>query len=525
MSDQNGTPVADDQVEVIGFLSDPASHVRADGVECVETHGNFVFLAGPDAWKIKRAIRFPYMDFSTIEKRRVACEREVAINRRFSSDMYLGCVPITRSTGGTLAFAGDGEIVEWAVHMRRFEQSALLSAIAAKAPIPDDLAKRLAGIVFDSHTVAERAPTSSGSAPIRTLVHSVCTSLGTCEAFDRGDVARLADGLSAEVDQTAHLLDRRAHRGFVRRCHGDLHLANIVVLQGQPVLYDAIEFDEAMATIDTLYDLAFLLMDLDRHGQRRAANIVLNRYLWRSGDNLDLEGLAALPLFLALRAAIRAMVTVDRAHQENAETAARDLDRARGYLAAALEYVSRPAARLIAIGGLSGTGKTTLAAALAPSIGGAPGAVHLRSDLERKAMAGVGELERLPSSAYTKESSARIYRLLEEKARIVLSAGFPVVVDAVYASEAERRAIEAVATSLGVAFDGIWLTADRDALVARVGARRNDASDATPDVVDAQLQYEIGRMSSAWHIVDARGAADETLHRAASQLRLNPEVT
>jgi aminoglycoside phosphotransferase family enzyme/predicted kinase len=522
VSDRDGTPAAEDQAEVIGFLSDPASHVRADGVERVETHGNLIFLAGQDAWKIKRAVRFPYMDFSTIEKRRVACEREVAINRRFSSGLYLGCVPITRSAGGTLAFAGDGEIVEWAVHMRRFDQSALLSAIAAKAPIPDDLAKSLADIVFDSHTVAERGPTSSGSAPIRSLVRSICTSLGTCEAFDHGDVARLANGLLARVDRTATLLEKRARGGFIRRCHGDLHLANIVMLQDHPVLYDAIEFDEEMATIDTLYDLAFLLMDLDRHGQKRAANIVLNRYLWRSGDNLDLEGLAALPLFLGLRAAIRAMVIVDRAHQENAEAATRDLDRARGYLAAALEYVSRPAARLIAIGGFSGTGKTTLAATLAPSIGGAPGAVHLRSDLERKAAAGVGELERLPSSTYTRESSARIYALLEEKARIVLSAGFPVVVDAVYASEAERRGIEAVATSLGVTFEAIWLTADRGALIARVGARRNDASDATPDVVDAQLQYELGTMSSAWRVIDAHGTADATLHLAASQLGLAP---
>ncbi len=524
MSGQAGAPRAESQAEVIGFLSDPMSHGRSAPVERLETHGNLVFLCGSDAWRIKRAARFPYMDFSTIEKRQAACEREVAINRRFSSDLYLGCVPITRSTDGTLAFAGDGEAIEWAVHMRRFEQSVLLNSIATKGSIPDDLAKHLADIVFDSHTVAERDPTSSGSAPIRTLVRSICASLGTCEALDCGDVARLTDGLNAQIDRTANLLDRRASAGFVRRCHGDLHLANIVIWQGHPALYDAIEFDDAMATIDTLYDLAFLLMDLDRHGQRRAANIVLNRYLWRSGDNLDLEGLAALPLFLGLRAAIRAMVTVDRANQENAEAARRDLDRARGYLAAALEYVSRPAARLIAIGGFSGTGKTTLAATLAPSIGGAPGAVHLRSDLERKAVAGVGELERLPSSAYTRENSARIYALLEEKARMVLSAGYPVVVDAVYASEEERRGIETVATAFGVTFDGIWLTADRDVLIARVGARRNDASDATPDVVDVQSHYEVGTMSTAWRVIDAGGPAAETLRLAASQLGLNPET-
>lgn len=520
MSGQTGTIGAADQAEVIGFLSDPASHAGTDGVERVETHGNLVFLAGADAWKIKRAARFAYMDFSTLEKRRAACEHEVAVNRRFSPDLYLGCVPITRSTDGTLAFAGDGEPVEWAVHMRRFDQSALLSSIAMTGPVSDDLAKSLAGVVYDSHAGAKCSSTSSGSATFRTLVSSVCATLGARDAFDRGDVARLADGLNAELDRTANLLDSRAAAGFVRHCHGDLHLANVVVWQGRPMLYDAIEFDDAMATIDTLYDLAFLLMDLDRYGQRRAANIVLNRYLWRSGDIHDLEGLAALPLFLGLRAAIRAMVTVDRADQEDPAAARRDLDSAGTYLSAALAYIKRSAARLIAVGGHSGTGKTTLATALAPSIGSAPGAVHFRSDLERKSAAGVGELDRLPASSYSKESSARVYAVLEEKAQIALAAGRSVVVDAVYAGEEERRDIEAVAATLGLTFDGVWLTANRETLIARVGARRNDASDATPDVVDAQLQYELGAMSPSWRVVDGGGAAGETLHLAASQLGL-----
>ena len=522
MSGQTGTTGAIDQTEVIGFLSDPASHAGSDGVERVETHGNFVFLAGSDAWKIKRAVRFAYMDFSTLEKRRAACEHEVAVNSRFSPDLYLGCVPITRSTDGTLAFAGDGETVEWAVHMRRFDQSALLSSIAMTGPVSDELAKSLACVVYGSHAGAKRSLTSSGSATVRTLVSTVCASLGARDAFDSGDVARLTNALNAEVDRIANLLDGRAAAGFVRHCHGDLHLANVVVWQGRPMLYDAIEFDDAMATIDTLYDIAFLLMDLDRHGHRRAANIVLNRYLWRSGDIRDLEGLAALPLFLSLRAAIRAMVTVDRADQEDAAAAQRDLDHAGAYLSAALAYIKRSAARLIAIGGHSGTGKTTLAAALAPTIGGAPGAVYFRSDLERKSEAGVGELERLPARSYTQESSARVYAVLEEKAQIVLAAGRSVVLDAVFASEEERRGIETVATTLGVTFQGIWLTADRETLIARVSARRNDASDATPDVVDAQLQYEMGTMSPAWRVVDAGGTADETLHHVASQIGLKP---
>jgi aminoglycoside phosphotransferase family enzyme/predicted kinase len=521
VSGQTGTSTATDQAEVIGFLSDPASHAGPGPVERVETHGNLVFLCGPDAWKIKRAVRFPYMDFSTLEKRRAACEHEVAINRRFSTDLYLGCVPITRPADGVLAFAGDGEVVEWAVHMQRFEQSALLSSIAANGPVSDDLAKSLAGVVYESHVGAERSSASSGSASIRALVRSVCASLAACDALDRSDVARLTDGLIAEVDRTSSLLDGRARDGFVRRCHGDLHLANVVVWQGRPMLYDAIEFDDAMGTIDTLYDLAFLLMDLDQCGQGRAANVVLNRYLWFSGGTRDLEGVAALPLFMGLRAAIRAMVTIDRARQEDPEAGRRDLDRAKRYLSAAVGYVARPVARLIVIGGRSGTGKTTLAAALAPLIGSAPGAIHLRSDLERKAAAGVGEFERLPADTYTRESSARIYRVLEQKARIALAAGCSVVVDAVYASEQERHDIEAVASALGLAFNGIWLTAARDTLVARVEARRSDASDATAEVVDIQSQYEVGEMSPGWRVIYAGASAAETQRLAALHLGLD----
>jgi uncharacterized protein len=519
-----GTPATEDQSEVIAFLSDPASHAGGPRVECVQTHGNLVFLSGSDAWKIKRAVRLSYMDFSTLEKRRVACEREVAINRRFSPDLYLGCVSIARTSDGSLAFSGGGEVVEWAVHMRRFDQAALLSSIAMSGPVSDDLAKSLADVVYSSHLDAERNTVASGSDPIRSLVRSVSASLAACSALDRCDIDRLTDRLNAEADRTARVLDSRGADGFVRRCHGDLHLANVVVRQGRPTLYDAIEFDDAMATIDTIYDLAFLLMDLDRHGQRRAANVVLNRYLWRGGERRDLEGLAALPLFLGLRAAIRAMVTIDRANQEDAAAARRDIERARTYLAAATGYVTLPAPRLIAIGGHSGTGKTTLAASLAPRIGSAPGAVHLRSDLERKAAAGVGELERLPAGSYTREASAHVYTLLEEKARIALAAGLPVVVDAVYARAEERHDIEAAATALALPFDGIWLTANRDTLVSRVDARRGDASDATPDVVDIQLQYELGTMSSAWHAIDAGGAADETLRLATLQLRLEPEA-
>jgi aminoglycoside phosphotransferase family enzyme/predicted kinase len=509
-----------DQAEVVAFLADASSYAGVERVDRFETHGNLVFVAGSEAWKIKRAARFPYMDFSTLEKRRVACAREVEVNRRFAPDLYLGCVPITRAAGGRLAFGGSGEIVEWAVHMRRFEQSALLSSLAMAGGITLELARRMADVVFDSHQQADRASAPSGAAKMRQIVRSLCASLVASKVLDGEDLTRFSHAAEDRLGKAAATLDERAGRGFARRCHGDLHLANIVMWHGRPVLYDAIEFDEAIATIDTLYDLAFLLMDLDCRGHRRAANVILNRYLWRSKEDLDLEGIAALPLFLALRAGIRAMVTADRAAQERRQAREQDRESARAYFRAALDYVTPEPPRLVAVAGLSGTGKSTLAAALAPKVGGAPGAVHLRSDLERKALAGIGELQRLPASAYTKEASKRVYEILEHKVSLVLATGHSVVVDAVYARAEERRGIAAIAAALGVPFRGFWLKADPELLISRVAARRNDASDATPEVVQAQLRFEAEALSPAWTMIEAGGAADDTLRSVSSALGL-----
>jgi hypothetical protein len=507
-----------DQAEVVRFLADPASYAGVDRVERFETHGNLVFLAGPEAWKIKRAVRFPYMDFSTLGKRHSACAREVEVNRRLAPELYLGCVPIRRSPAGTLRFGGSGPVVEWAVHMRRFEQGALLSNLVKRGELTGDIAKNLADAVFASHAGAEPVATCEGAEPVRRLAHKLAGSLLGSQVFADEDVRRFSQGADRQLGRCAAILDERERCGCVRRCHGDVHLANIVMWHGRPVLYDAIEFDEAIATIDTLYDLAFLLMDLDRQGQRPAANIVLNRYLWRSRDDLDLQGLAALPLFLALRAAVRAMVTVDRAAQENASERARDLDRARDYLMAALGYLEPSPPRLVAIGGLSGTGKTTLAAELAPSLGACPGAVHLRSDLERKASAGVGELERLPENAYAPDARRHIYEVLLGKARQVLKTGHSVIVDAVYTGEEERRDVEAAAADLRVPFRGLWLTADAKTLVARVSERSHDASDATVETVAMQLRSKRGPLSEAWIEIQAGATPRDTLVLAASAL-------
>jgi aminoglycoside phosphotransferase family enzyme/predicted kinase len=506
------------QEEVVAFLSNPKSYQAVERVDSIETHGNLIFLAGQEAWKLKRAVGFAYMDFSTLEKRHAACIREVAINQHFGSPLYLDCVPIARSRAGTLAFGRDGDIVEWTVHMRRFDQAALLSHIARDAGIDSALATDVADVVYAAHQVAQPASRGSGTTSLRTLAASVSAALSG-SAIAAPDVERLEAGLSTEINTAAATLDERASKGFVRRCHGDLHLANIVVWHGRPTLYDAIEFDEAIATIDTLYDLAFLLMDLDFHGQRPAANVILNRYLWRSGETLDLQGLRTLPLFLTLRAGVRAMVTTDRAAQKTCQARESELTSARGYLRAALDYLQTRPPQLIAIGGLSGTGKTTVAARLAPELGRAPGAVHLRTDLERKRLAGANEFERLPASAYSPMARRHIYQALRDDARSLLTAGHSVIMDAVFAEQDHRRDIEGLAREIGVPFRGLWLYADPETLLERVARRRKDASDASPDVVRRQLGADAGPFTAEWTSIEAGGTLPQTLAAARAVLK------
>jgi predicted kinase len=260
-------------------------------------------------------------------------------------------------------------------------------------------------------------------------------------------------------------------------------------------------------------------MDLDTYGQQNLANVVLNRYLWRSGAVFDLQGLEALPLFLGLRAAIRAMVTAERGQQHPAE-AARDRQAARDYLDAANAYLAPPAPQLIVVGGLSGTGKTSLARALAPELGTAPGAVHLRSDLERKRLHGVAETVHLTSKAYTQRTSDAVYAALYEKAQKILAARHAVIVDAVFAKTEERVKIETVAVERGIAFQGLWLTAPSERLIERVAARRGDASDATPEIVRRQLAWQLEPLPEAWKELDASGGLEDTLRNARAALGL-----
>ena len=508
----------DAQAEAIAFLADPESYVpQPNKVTRIETHGAMVFLAGRQAHKIKRAVTYPYMDFSTLEKRRAACENEIAVNRDNAPDIYLAAIPITREADGRLAFDGGGEPIEWAVRMRRFDETKSLDRLAETAGLDDAVLIRLAETVTAAHA---RAPVRRGFdqvAAFATLLRQDSQEFAAApELFAPERASRLIERTRAELERTARLLAEREDRGHVRRCHGDLHLKNIVLIDGAPVLFDAIEFDDSIASVDVLYDLAFLLMDLETRGMRKGANLVLNTYLKAAREDAHFDGLAALPLFLSSRAAIRARVTASLRTHEQGERRAADGKLARSYFDAALGFLEPEPARLVAVGGLSGTGKTTLARRLAPGIGGALGAVHLRSDVERKVLFGVSETERLGPRGYSPDATRRTYARLLDLAKRVLDAGCSVVVDAVFARPKERAAIEQVARDAGVDFAGLWLEAPERMLISRIEARRGDASDARAEIVRQQLTYDLGEIG--WPRVPAAGAPDAVLAQARERL-------
>jgi aminoglycoside phosphotransferase family enzyme/predicted kinase len=470
----------------------------------IDTHTAAVFLAGLDVYKVKRAVRFPFLDLSTLEKRRSACEAEVAVNRSYAPELYFGAVPITRE-GGRLRIGGSGEAIEWAVHMRRFDETRTLDHVAERGELGPELAARLAELILATYREAEVRDGAVATEALKGVVEETLSSLAGSELFPLRKIAGLASAMKTAFGRVRPLLLARGERHKVRRCHGDLHLRNIVLLDGAPTLFDAIEFDEAIATIDILYDFAFLLMDLWERGLCLQASLLLNRYLWGSPDLFgELEGLATLPLFLSLRAAVRAKVEALRYLDVSGSEQVRQ--EARRYQAAAHAFLAKAPARLIAIGGLSGTGKSTLAAHLAPAIGRPPGAVHLRSDIERKRLFGVSELSRLPEDAYAEAATERVFAALREQAAIALKAGQSVIVDAVHRRPAERDMIAAVADRLGVRFTGLWLDAPLGVLTERVTERRHDASDATAAIVARQAEEPAGPI--AWTRLDATPSPD-----------------
>lgn len=447
----------------------------------IATSISWVFLFEDRALKLKKPVDFGFLDFSTPQQRLWAAERELAFNRMTAPDIYRRVVRIGRDPQGAVCELAAGLLVDAAVEMRRFDPEATARSFL---PMDGALAEGLGREIARAHATAEVAPTG-GAEGLARIARSNAQHLRQCaDVLGADRVEALVGAVDAELARRGALLDSRLDQGLCRACHGDLHLGNVLIEAGRPVLFDCIEFSDEMRHIDVLYDIAFLLMDLAFSGDAAGANRVFNAWLDEGARHglADPSGLATLPLFQSVRASVRAHV---RAREGAAEEARRYLDYALGAIAP-------PAPRLLAIGGLSGSGKTTRARRLAPKLGSAPGAAILRSDELRKRLFGLAPTDRLDPAGYSVEVSERVYRDLRAQAAASLRAGCSVVVDAVFLRPEERDAIGAVAAEAGVAFEGLWLEAPRPDLEARLAARRGDASDADAAVLARQLEVDPG---------------------------------
>ncbi len=529
------------QEDVFRLLADAETHgmdeSEGDKVRRIDTHAAVVFLAGDLVFKVKRAVKYPFLDYSTLDKRKAACLAELDINRAFAPQLYRRVVPITRETSGALALDGTGEPVEWAVEMARFDENKTLDRLADRGRLSDTLTPKLAAAVAAMHARAKPVEPKSWIDAVPGFITENASAFrkygdhehGHREQDGRGHRHRdhdelfpnhLIDLLEQKSLAAFHrlhpLLAARGAQGLIRRGHGDLHLGNVAILGGEPVAFDALEFDPIFASGDLLYDLAFLLMDLVERDLPRAANEVLNGYFAAARRIEDCDGIAALPFFMSLRAAIRAKVTAARLALAKTEDTDKIARAAKSYFKLALDLLMPAKPAIVGTGGLSGTGKSVLARALAPLLPPAPGALVFRSDVERKTLYGIAETDRLPPEAYRPEVTDRIYAILNEKAGRVARAGHCAIVDAVFAKPQERAALETTAAAASADFHGLFLVADLPTRLARVGGRGPDASDADAIVAQRQEDFAIGDVT--WEIIDAAGSPEETLAQAQMEI-------
>jgi hypothetical protein len=490
-------PIPPEQAEAAEFLT------RLAGRPPIATHISLVFVGPDTVWKLKQAVRLPFLDFTRVEDRRHFAERELALNAPAAPELYRDVVPLVRRPDGSLALggpadegaaavgaaAGDGAVVDWVLRMVRVPEADFLEAIVAAGELTPGLLDAIADAVAAYHQALP--PLIGASSAIREIaLGNVPSALSA--GLPLTAVAEWRAGIIAALDAIEPWLAERARLGFVRRAHGDLHLGNLCLWQGRPVPFDALEFDETLATIDLAYDLAFLLMDLDQRVNRAAADRVLNRYVARTGDAGLVRG---LPAFMSIRAMVRAHVEARSGHAANWPH----------YLQAALDYLRPAPVVVVAVGGLPGSGKSTLARALAPELGRAPGALVLRSDEIRKRQCGVAPEHRLPPSAYSEATSEAVFAMLAASVQGAATGGQCVIADATFIDPDHRRSVELAAREAGVPFVGLWLEAPLAELERRVVARSGDASDATLPVLRAAAAGHPG--AGEWTGIDAADAA------------------
>ena len=461
-------------------------HPTRPPIRLVQTHISYVLLTGDFAYKVKKPVNLGFVDFSTIERRRHFCREELRLNSRGAPDVYLEVVGICRS-GDTFELGGSDE-VDYAVKMRQLPEDGMFDQMLECGGLALSDVEELARRIAEYHAAAPTdARVSEFGRPgrIRQVIEDnyaqtrrfIGQSL-TQDQFDR--IKAFTDGY---FESSAGLFDERRRDGFVRECHGDLHLANVCRWNDRIVLFDCIEFNDSFRCIDVIQDAAFTAMDLQARGRPEFSTQFVNRYAEHTGD---WEGLALLPPYLCRHAYVRGKVnalltTEPEVSADARESAAR---KASHYFALAAQYARPAQGRIVLMTGVSGSGKSTVAGDLARKTG----SLHIRSDAVRKHLAGVPLDSRAGPSAYDTASTDRTYDRLRRLGLLLASRGFTAILDATYLRRGHRKAVVEASAAAGIPLDIVSCTAPVEALRERLGSRTNDVSDAGPELLESQLR-------------------------------------
>ncbi|MGB5396365.1 MAG: AAA family ATPase [Gammaproteobacteria bacterium] len=467
-------------------------------IKLIETHISWVILTGEFAYKIKKPVNFGFLDFSTLDKRRECCEQELRLNRRLAPEIYLDVVEITGSFDDPV-ISGQADVIEYAVKMLQFAQQAQLDHMLAAGRLTARHMEAIAHMVADFHRSVEVATESMPYGNSDVVYQPVEENF--VQIRQHIDTAPYADTLDSlqhwsrsEFTRLEYVLNQRKRDGYVRECHGDMHLRNLLWLEhgalnqsiDRPVAFDCIEFNAQLRWIDVISEIAFLVMDLHDRQQHLLANRFLNTYLESSGDY---EGLSVLPFYFCYRALVRAKVDALRLEQKNLDAAEQQASRREfeSYLTLAMDSTQRPTPRMILMRGVSASGKSTVSRQLVDALG----AVRIRSDVERKRLfnlaadhAGANAID---SGIYSAQASDKTYAKLAELAATIITAGYSVIVDAAFLKHEQRAPFQSLARDCGIAFTIVEVTAPAEILRKRISARVNDVSDADLAVLEHQL--------------------------------------
>jgi aminoglycoside phosphotransferase family enzyme/predicted kinase len=485
---------ADEHPDLVRALLDPRAYPRARQVEHLETHISHVFLTGEHAYKIKKPLDLGFLDFSSLDKRRAFCEEELRINRRLAPDLYLAVVPIAGPPGAPRVEA-DGVPVEYAVKMRQFSQDGLLENVSERGELTPGLIDQLADEVARFHGSVPHAEAGSPFGSVESIVGPAAQNFEQLAPLiasgqERELLERLRGWTERQSEHLAPWFAQRQRDGFVRECHGDLHLANMVLIDGKVRIFDAIEFNPALRWIDVVNEVAFVVMDLTVRGREDLGSRFLNAYLEHTGDY---QGVRLLRYYMVYRALVRAKIAAMRAAPGSIGGAQREAlaRKCSLHLALAQRLVAAAPPVLVIHHGLSGSGKTSCSQTVLETIG----AVRIRSDVERKRLQGLDAAARTGSAVgagiYARDATQQTYARLAALAEDVLGGGYTVLVDATFLKLEQRDAFRALAQRLDVPFSIAVFTAQRQTLSERIvqrAAHGADASEAGLQILEAQLR-------------------------------------